>query len=109
MSKFFRKVSITALETPPLIYTGLSSPQTLTITSPSLVIMNSTALITLNLPANPNPGQRFTIINYSNKTLTIDTNNGGNFFDGSISNNKIFMGQFDKVQLIFYGNQWFTV
>lgn len=89
--------------------TGTSSPQTIsTTTSSSLIILNPTGAITLNLPSSPAAGLVYKLLNVSTFTVTLSTNSGSVYFDGNTSITTINMSQYDRINLVYYSNNWFT-
>ncbi len=89
--------------------TTITSTSTLSITTGNtLIIANPSSAITINLPASPNPGQIYKIINISSYDVTVNTNNASNFFDGQ-GYTSITMSRFDKLNITYYNTNWFLI
>lgn len=74
----------------------------------SFIILNPNNVMILNLPTEPIVGQQYKIINTSQWVVTISTNNMSINFDGR-GFNTILLSQYDKLNIIYYNNNWFTM
>ncbi len=93
----------------PFSVTGTSSPQTLAASATgTLIILNTSGNITLNLPSSPPNGTRFMIINTANFTVTLSTNSSSVYFDGDSLITSINMIQYDRIHIIYQGTNWYT-
>jgi hypothetical protein len=93
----------------PFSITGTSSPQTLAASATgTLIILNTSGNITLNLPSSPANGTVFMIINTANFTVILSTNSGSVYFDGDPAITSITMLQYDRIHVVYQDTNWFT-